>query len=516
MFNLRELDPLDRLEFVTRNTEFMEQHPELQDHANHAQEYIDYTSAHGHFDILNALKEAGIEETINLSENEQRVHMVFEGALRYSCEEGSPLRLIKALASGTSVHAVDADGDTPLLIAAAHGNADVVRILLAVGANSKHANYQGYTAIGLARGQGFLDVVAILESAEKNEAVVNNANDSASEDLKNALWRTAACVFKLMELDSTGIYTEEERTALKKSSPAALCALRDSGFIDTDDGYFLERELIIKSDILKNVPLKKLKTAAWTYCGIAWTLANGYDARIGDTLFEARLYLTEFCMRDGFDVVDALNEMHDKIYELGQMLDVATCASITNVIIPKGVAEIDARAFDGYISLASINVPEGVTSIGEWAFDGCASLANITIPESVTMIGVCAFMDCVSLTSINIPESVTEIGWGTFCGCSSLTSITIPENVTEINEFVFCECSSLADIIILGNVTMIGKQAFWGCSGITEITIPESVTMIGEEAFYGCWGLVNVAIPHATQIYPGAFDECPNLVITRY
>jgi hypothetical protein len=93
--------------------------------------------------------------------------------------------------------------------------------------------------------------------------------------------------------------------------------------------------------------------------------------------------------------------------------------AITSVVIPQGVASINANAFTVCTSLASLTIPGSVTAIGSDAFRGCASPASITIPGSVKEIGESAFRDCASLTTVTI--SPIKRSWlrFTFSGCKA-------------------------------------------------------------------------------------------------
>ena len=150
--------------------------------------------------------------------------------------------------------------------------------------------------------------------------------------------------------------------------------------------------------------------------------------------------------------------------------------------------------------------------IGKYAFCGCSSLTSVIIPSSVTEIEKYAFWGCSSLTSVNIPSSVTVIEYGTFGNCSSLISVKIPSNVTEIGEFAFSGCSSLTSVKIPSSVTSIGEFAFSGCSSLTSVNIPLRVTSIGESAFSDCSGLTSITIPSSvTSLGGSCFWSCLNL-----
>ena len=142
--------------------------------------------------------------------------------------------------------------------------------------------------------------------------------------------------------------------------------------------------------------------------------------------------------------------------------------SVTNYVIPSGVASIGNSAFQQCTLLTSITIPSGVTSIGNYAFDACASLTSITLPSGVTSIGIAVFRDCTSLMSITLPASLTSIGNNAFQICTSLTSITLPAGVTSIGRNVFSSCTNLTDIYC-GFSEGAVSGAPWGAPDTTAI-----------------------------------------------
>lgn len=206
---------------------------------------------------------------------------------------------------------------------------------------------------------------------------------------------------------------------------------------------------------------------------------------------------------------------------------------ITNIIIPKGVIEIDFAAFSGCKALASVTIPDGVKIIEQSAFKGCKSLTSVTIPDSVTKIGDSVFWDCESLKTVTIPASVKDIGEDVFWGCESLKEISFTG--TKLQWLGLCSgirgrvihCSdgdvdestykSLSEIIIPDGITKIGKNAFSGCESLKNITIPKSVNKICRSAFDGCKSLFSIRIPSSVKaINAFAFDGCDNLQTVNY
>ncbi len=179
--------------------------------------------------------------------------------------------------------------------------------------------------------------------------------------------------------------------------------------------------------------------------------------------------------------------------------DIYVPASLKTVEITSG-KNIAEYAFRGCSGLTSITIPDSVTSIG--SFSGCSGLTSITIPDGVTSIGYRAFSGCSGLTSISIPASVTSIGGYAFYDCSNLTSITIPASVTSIGVYAFDGCSNLSSVTFGENsqLTSIENLAFSDCSSLTSITIPAGVTSIGVRAFYGCSNLSSVTFGENSQL----------------
>lgn len=72
-----------------------------------------------------------------------------------------------------------------------------------------------------------------------------------------------------------------------------------------------------------------------------------------------------------------------------------TVSAIGNVMGTTG-------AFEGCTSITAVVIPDGVTEIQDNAFYGCTSLETVTIPSSVTLLRNCAFVIvpiCVRSTS---------------------------------------------------------------------------------------------------------------------
>lgn len=231
--------------------------------------------------------------------------------------------------------------------------------------------------------------------------------------------------------------------------------------------------------------------------------------------------------------------------------------SVTDLIVPGYVTEIEEGAFSGCNSLTNVSLPFvgknefattassstlfgyifGTTSYtgGSATSQRYGSFSSVTyfVPTSlknVTIIGgnilYGAFYNCSSLLSITIPDDIEIIGDDAFYGCSSLTSITIPDSVTSINGFAFSGCTSLEGVYITdiaawcnirfsytsSNPLRYAGKLYLNNELITELIIPDNVTSIGNYAFYGCTSIESVSIPSSvTRIKGYAFSDCSSL-----
>ena len=149
-----------------------------------------------------------------------------------------------------------------------------------------------------------------------------------------------------------------------------------------------------------------------------------------------------------------------------------------------------------------------VTSIGEYALYG-ATVTSVVIPDTVTNIEDNSFNDCSLLTSVTIPNSVISIEDDAFNSCGQLTSITIPDSVTSIGDSVFTYCTTMGSVSIGNGVTSIGDSAFQNCFGLTNLTIGSSLVSVGDYAFEDCTKLPSVTFPAGvTSIGEAAFTYC--------
>ncbi|XP_018398416.1 PREDICTED: ankyrin repeat domain-containing protein 50-like isoform X4 [Cyphomyrmex costatus] len=129
----------------------------------------------------------------------------------------SLLELALAACPQAKLEAVDRNGQTPLNLAARHGYADVVRVLLAAGARADHADCDGWTALRAAAWGGHIQVV---EQLLKHGAMVDCADWDQRTALRAAAWGGHEDIVKALLKHGADVNRtdDEGRTALIAAS----------------------------------------------------------------------------------------------------------------------------------------------------------------------------------------------------------------------------------------------------------------------------------------------------------
>ncbi|MDD8045071.1 MAG: leucine-rich repeat domain-containing protein [Verrucomicrobiota bacterium] len=204
--------------------------------------------------------------------------------------------------------------------------------------------------------------------------------------------------------------------------------------------------------------------------------------------------------------------------------------TLTGVVIPGSVFEIDNCAFSGCSNLESVTFSPGLLQIGYEAFKDCTSLSSVHIPEGVTLIAGRAFYNCTSLVELSLPNSLLSILPNAFAKCASLTDLSLPEGLKWINGWAFSECDALTEVTIPQSLDSYLSAVFVNSANLLSINvhplnpnyasidgvvfskdltriiecpggktgsyvIPDTVTEIRSFAFRGCHNLTDLSLP---------------------
>ena len=123
-------------------------------------------------------------------------------------------------------------------------------------------------------------------------------------------------------------------------------------------------------------------------------------------------------------------------------------------------------------SITKVVVPEGVTDIDVAAFFGCSSLNEVSLPSTLQEIRYGAFYNCAALSNITIPASLTKIGAGAFKGTKWLSERINENPIVVVNGVLIDGSQCTGDVVIPDNVTTIAS-----------VTVPKSVSDLGNLGF---------------------------------
>lgn len=208
------------------------------------------------------------------------------------------------------------------------------------------------------------------------------------------------------------------------------------------------------------------------------------------------------------------------------------CSGLEEVVLPSSIKFIKEYAFYKNVKLSQINL-ELTQAIGSYAFNGCEALASIDLAKAYT-VGRSAFQGCTSLTAVDL-TALRNTGESAFEGCTSLASATFTENTKlsrgmfarsgltsvdlyeriEVPRFCFAQCDELTRVALHNDLVSIGYGAFCENGKLEEVSM-QGVVNIEEQAFYACGALEEIALPDsAVNLGNYAFMDCGKLATVK-
>jgi len=127
------------------------------------------------------------------------------------------------------------------------------------------------------------------------------------------------------------------------------------------------------------------------------------------------------------------------------------CTNLRNFHIPNNLQTISSGAFRAS-GLMTLVLPEGLKDIGAYAFEGCKALSAVQFPKSLRSIGKEAFANCWALTTVSLYDQMRSVGEGAFMSCRSLSKVVFTKVMessikTMVAADAFAECKSLTDVV---------------------------------------------------------------------
>ncbi|GEM_PF-5129172 len=154
------------------------------------------------------------------------------------------------------------------------------------------------------------------------------------------------------------------------------------------------------------------------------------------------------------------------------------CTNLRNFHFPTKLTTISPGAFRASGLMEAV-LPEGLQEICAYAFEGCKALAAVRFPKSLRIIGKEAFANCWALKTVSLYDNVRRVEEGAFMSCRSLVTVIftkVQETYvkTIVSSKAFAECRALANVVCntsrVGNVkdVLFHDEAFADCKFTPE------------------------------------------------
>ena len=115
-----------------------------------------------------------------------------------------------------------------------------------------------------------------------------------------------------------------------------------------------------------------------------------------------------------------------------------------NIVIPKRITEINARAFMNYMNISTVSVEQGskLEKLGSQSFRCALSLKTVDLKNATKLKAIedLSFYYCDVITSVELPNGLETISYMAFGYCSGIKSIVLPASITYMGEYVFFRC----------------------------------------------------------------------------
>ncbi len=216
--------------------------------------------------------------------------------------------------------------------------------------------------------------------------------------------------------------------------------------------------------------------------------------RIGHSAFYGARYLSSVTLPDSLTVVDSLaffNCMALSNVALGQLTERiafgafgvapdAGPASLTEILIPPSVSEIEGGAFFCNTQLARVVVDAGnpsyVSDANGFVYDKAmttlchapATTGSLQLPATVKAIGDFAVTGACNLPTLYVDDSITDVGTGAFAYSKGLFHFSLGKGLTRLGDMVVQGCKYLNSVRVFADSfddENVGEYAFYDEEG---------------------------------------------------
>ena len=176
----------------------------------------------------------------------------------------------------------------------------------------------------------------------------------------------------------------------------------------------------------------------------------------------------------------------DSVTKISQYAFESVC-NVKNMVLPSGVEEIGAAAFEASTALYPVQDLRNVKRLGAMAFADVKNLKMILLGENLQIYMGKAYQNTnqiiirSGIESLYLPDG-TKTSYEVLNGCDGVRSVVFGKGMT-LHKGDGAYCKKLETIILPEDLTEIPENFAKGCTSLKSIYIPETVTKIGENAF---------------------------------
>lgn len=217
--------------------------------------------------------------------------------------------------------------------------------------------------------------------------------------------------------------------------PRTLTALGAAAFADCAElsavVLLSDTAVSLPADLLDGSPRACVYSVTPT-SGAVTAVTLGSDAEVSyTTSFSGGVVLTS-CTTSAEALIVPQTLDGAKLVSIGDKAFSGNCPALRVIVLPDGIRSIGDGAMRGLENLCYIRMPDTLDMrIDTKCFEGCVSLRSMIIPDGVASIDANAFFGCSSLTTVSMPATLTRIMSGAFSGCTSLSRIYADGNEPE-------------------------------------------------------------------------------------
>jgi len=235
-------------------------------------------------------------------------------------------------------------------------------------------------------------------------------------------------------------------------------------------------------------------SAKCTNCGANLTVDSTRDAAICEfcgSAFVVEKAINNYSIKNDIkaDVVNVYGSINSD-FEIEAGVLKKYKGSATSVVIPEGVIEVNADAFEKKHYITEITFPESFRVLSDYSHSPYigeilslfSSLKNINVNSRNSTYssrdGVLYSKDGSILH--RFPRGRSE------------ESCKIYRTASKIESYAFSYCKNLREVIFPCGIEEVGSLAFYSCSNLSKLTCPESLSQINLTAFVLCSSLEKV------------------------